>query len=63
MNTATTWIKEVVSQDTIRFVSDTTFGGSKVANATLTDGKINWSTDDVPNFVIERAEQHFGLTV
>lgn len=62
MNTATTWIKEVVSQDTIRYVSDTTFGGSKVADATLIDGKITWSTDDVPHFVIERAQSHFGLT-
>jgi hypothetical protein len=61
MNTATTWIKTASSDTEIQFTSDTTFGGSKVAKASLVDGKINWSTDDVPHFVIERAHQHFGL--
>jgi hypothetical protein len=61
MNTATTWVKHVISDKEIRFTSDTTFGGSKVATATLADGKVAFSTDDVPHFVIERAHQHFGL--
>ena len=61
MNTATTWVQKNISDNEIEFVSDTTFGGSKIARATLTDGKINWSTDDVPHFVIENAIKHFGL--
>ncbi len=61
MNTATTWINRVISDTEIEFTSDTTFGGSKVAKATLVDGELNWSTDDVPFFVIENANKHFGL--
>jgi hypothetical protein len=63
MNTPTVWEKQVISSNQLRFISESTFGGNKVADATLTDGKITWSTDDVPHFVIERAESHFGLTV
>jgi hypothetical protein len=61
MNTATTWIQKTISDTEIEFTSDTTFGGSKIAKASLVDGKINWSTDDVPHFVIENATKHFGL--
>lgn len=63
MNTPTVWEKQVISDNQLRFISESTFGGHKVADATLADGKIVWSTDDVPQFVIERAESHFGLTV
>ena len=63
MNTPTVWEKQVIGDNQLRFISESTFGGAKVADATLTDGKITWSTDDVPQFVIERAESHFGLTV
>ena len=64
MNTATVWEKQVIGTNRLRFISESTFGGTKVAEATLTDAMtIDWSTDDVPQFVIERAESHFGLTV
>lgn len=62
MNTPTVWEKQVISDNKIRFISEHTISGVKTAEATLTDGKIDWSTDDVPQFVIERAQSHFGLT-
>jgi len=61
MNTATTWVQNKISDTELEFTSDTTFGGTKSARATLIDGKLNWSTDDVPHFVIENAQKHFGL--
>lgn len=61
MNTPTVWEKRILSDTEIEFISESTFGGSKVAKATFTDGTINWSTDDVPFFVIERAQTHFGI--
>jgi hypothetical protein len=61
MNTATTWVQKVISDTELHFTSDTTLGGSKIAKATFTDGKVAWSTDDVPHLVIERANKHFGI--
>jgi len=63
MNTPVIWAKEVIADNKLRFISESTFGGHKIAEAEFVDGKIEWSTDDVPQFVIERAEAHFGLTV
>lgn len=63
MNIPVVWAKEVLSDNSVQFVSESTVGGPKVATATLNNGKIEWSTDDVPMFVIERAEAHFGLTI
>ena len=63
MNIPVIWAKEVLSDNRLRFISESTFSGAKVAEASLVDGKIEWSTDDVPQFVIQRAEAHFGITV
>lgn len=62
MNIPVVWAKNVISDTEIEFVSESTFSGVKTARAEFVDGKINWSTDDVPHFVIERANNHFGLT-
>jgi hypothetical protein len=61
MNTPTLWEKKVISDTEVHFISETTFAGSIVAKATLDNGTVKFDTDNVPFFVIERANQHFGL--
>jgi len=61
MNNPVSWTKRVISDNQIEFVSESTFGGAKVAKATFTEGTIQWSTDDIPFLVIEQAQKHFGI--
>jgi hypothetical protein len=61
MNTATTWVPQKIDEKTVRYISETTFGGSKVATATLDNGKVVFDNDDVPHFIIEDAHRKLGL--
>lgn len=68
MNTPTVWTSEKLDDNTVRFVSDTTFGGSIVVTATKETAaggpRIVWDKpDDVPFFVQERAEHLLGFPI
>ncbi len=61
MNNPTRWQETRVSDHTVRFTSEHTFGGPIVVTATLQDGAVSWDhPDDVPVFIAERAASLLG---
>lgn len=66
MNTPTVWSSERLDDNSVRFTSEHTFGGSLVVTATketVAGGtRIVWDNpDDVPVFIQEQAERLLGL--
>lgn len=62
MNNPTRWAELKVDETTVRYESETTFGGPIVVTARVENGAIVWDKpDDVPVFIAEQAAVTLGV--
>jgi hypothetical protein len=62
MNNPTRWAESRLEDGSVRFISESTFGGAIVVTAQAVEGKVVWDKpNDVPVLLAERAARTLGV--